>query len=67
MVEDMFAETDLDKDGTVSLHELSLAVSCRFKRRYHADRWKTLVRMAITVSLQRKHWPPEVKFLMLDK
>jgi hypothetical protein len=46
MLNDMFAETDLDKDGTVSLEELSLSVSARFKRRYHADRWKTLIRMA---------------------
>jgi len=60
MLNDMFAETDLDKDGTVSLEELSLSVSARFKRRYHADRWKTLVHMANQISLQRKHWPPEV-------
>lgn len=46
MLNDMFAETDLDKDGTISLEELSLSVSARFKRRYHADRWKTLIRMA---------------------
>jgi hypothetical protein len=60
MLADMFAETDLDKDGTVSLEELSLSVSARFKRRYHAERWKTLIRMANQVALQRKHWPPEV-------
>lgn len=60
MLRDMFAETDLDKDGSVSLEELSLAVSARFKRRFHAERWKTLIRMANSVSLQRKHWPPEV-------
>ena len=60
MLQEMFAETDLDKDGAVSLEELSLAVSARFKRRYHAERWKTLVRMANQVALQRKHWPPEV-------
>ncbi len=60
MLNDMFAETDLDKDGAVSLEELALAVSARFKRRLHADRWKTVVRMANQVSLQRKHWPPEV-------
>jgi hypothetical protein len=60
MLNEMFAETDLDKDGTVSIEELALAVSARFKRRLHAERWKTVVRMANQVSLQRKHWPPEV-------
>ena len=60
MLDSMFVETDLDKDGMVSLEELSLAVSARFKRRLHADRWKTVVRMANQVALRRKHWPPEV-------
>lgn len=60
ILDSMFAETDLDKDGTVSIDELCLAVSARFKRRRHADHWRILVRMANQVSLRRKHWPPEV-------
>lgn len=58
----MFLDTDLDRDGVVTLEELAfyLASPPRFKRHRHGATWKEIISMACSVRLAKHHHTPNV-------
>jgi hypothetical protein len=57
----MFLEADADKDGLIDKKELKLACSVgRHRFRQHTELWMSLVRLACSKALARRHHSPEV-------
>jgi hypothetical protein len=57
----MFLEADADKDGLVDKKELKLACSVgRHRFRQYTELWVSLVRLACSKALARRHHSPEV-------
>ena len=60
LLEEMFSESDSDRDGYISKHELKMACSLgRFRHRKHAELWVLLVKLGCSTAMARRFRPPE--------